>query len=286
MSRFSVTILILSTLILIGQIVSIIFLDSDVAVCHIAFQLFENLLMIIVTLVPVILGRTANMKIPKAMEIAFVGFCFASLVMGDLLDFYGRFPWWDVVLHGISGIMLGILGYAIFNFFNANAPRPPLFMAIWIICFAMGSGAMWEIFEYITDGIFGLNSQQFLTSSGTFDHTTPLQGRAALQDTMEDLILDFLGSTVIAIIAYCGLQNQPSPVHKTSLFVDGVPLKPSFVQETNLFMDRRATGGTKNSREKVPGVILKFEQAFPISMRSGKSSGRSSQCLSRRGTRT
>lgn len=205
MTRFTGTILILSTLILIGQIISIIFLDSDVAVGHVAFQLFENLLMIIVTLVPVTLGRTINVHMPKAMEIAFVGFCFASLVMGDLLDFYGRFPWWDVVLHGISGIMLGILGYAVFNFLNGNAaPASPLYLSLWIICFAMASGAIWEIFEYITDGIFGLNSQEFLTTGGTFDSTTPLQGRDALKDTMEDLMLDFMGATTIALITYFG----------------------------------------------------------------------------------
>jgi hypothetical protein len=64
MSRFSGTILIISTLLLIGQIISIIFLDSDVAVGHVAFQLFENLLMIIVTLVPVTLGRTINVQMP------------------------------------------------------------------------------------------------------------------------------------------------------------------------------------------------------------------------------
>ena len=203
MTRFTGTILILSTLLLIGQIISIIFLDSDVAVGHVAFQLFENLLMIIVTLVPVSLGRTINVQMPKAMEIAFVGFCFASLVMGDLLDFYGRFPWWDIVLHGISGIMLGILGYAVFNFLNGNAaPASPLYLSLWIICFAMASGAIWEIWEYITDGIFGLNSQEFLTTGGTFDSTTPLHGRDALKDTMEDLMLDFMGATTIAFITY------------------------------------------------------------------------------------
>ena len=159
MTRFTRTILILSTLILIGQIISIIFLDSDVAVGHVAFQLFENLLMIIVTLVPVTLGRAINVHMPKAMEIAFVGFCLASLVMGNLLDFYGRFPWWDVVLHGISGIMPGILGYAVFNSLNGNAaPASPLYLSLWTICFAMASGAIWEIFEYITDGILDLNS--------------------------------------------------------------------------------------------------------------------------------
>ncbi|MBQ9723471.1 MAG: hypothetical protein IJV84_08140, partial [Bacteroidales bacterium] len=61
----------------------------------------------------------------------------------------------------------------------------------------------WEIWEYVTDGIFGLNSQEFLQTSGTFDDTTPLPGRIALKDTMEDLILDFVGSFVVAAVVTC-----------------------------------------------------------------------------------
>lgn len=213
MTRFSRIILTLSTLLLIAQIGSVIFLDNNTAVGHIAFQLFENLLMIIVTILPLILGKVIKIRIPKAMEIAFVGFCFASLVMGDLFDFYGRFSWWDVILHGMSGIMLGILGYAIYNTLGTNDSSSPIWVSIWIMCFALAAGAMWEIWEYATDGIFGLNSQEFLTSSGTFDCTTPLQGRAALKDTMEDLILDFIGAAIIAVTAFFNVkkpQKQPS----------------------------------------------------------------------------
>lgn len=208
MTRFSRIILTLSTLLLIAQIVSVIFLDTDEAVGHIAFQLFENLLMIIVTLLPLIFGKMVKVRIPKAMEVAFVGFCFASLVMGDLFDFYGRFPWWDIVLHTISGIMLGILGYAIYTTFNSNDSSSPLWVSVWIICFALAAGTMWEIWEYVTDGIFGLNSQEFLISSGTFDCTTPLQGRAALKDTMEDLILDFIGSAAIAVAVFFDVKRK------------------------------------------------------------------------------
>lgn len=207
MTRFSRIILTLSTLLMIAQIVSVIFLDNNTAVGHIAFQLFENLLMIIVTILPLILGKVIKIRIPKAMEIAFVGFCFASLVMGDLFDFYGRFSWWDVILHGMSGIMLGILGYAIYNTLGTNDSSSPIWVSIWIMCFALAAGAMWEIWEYATDAIFGLNSQEFLTSSGTFDCTTPLQGRAALKDTMEDLILDFIGAAIIAVTAFFNVKK-------------------------------------------------------------------------------
>ena len=94
MTRFSRAILYFSVILLAAQIISMIFVDTDIAVGHIAFQIFENLLMIVVVLLQPVLGKTTGKTIPKAMEIAFVSFCFASLVMGDLFDFYGRFQWY------------------------------------------------------------------------------------------------------------------------------------------------------------------------------------------------
>ena len=203
---FSKTILIISSLLLIARIASLLFADSTYSSDHIAFQLFENCLMIIVVFVPVILDRGVNIRIPRALEIAFVGFCFSGLVLGDLFDFYGRFKWWDILLHGISGVMLGILGYEILPVPSDARKRRrtlyPLFASVWIISFALAVGTMWEIFEYIADGIFGLNTQQYLTSTGTFDESTPLLGRAALRDTMEDLILNFIGAAAVAIFVF------------------------------------------------------------------------------------
>ena len=207
MTRFSRAILYFSVILLAAQIISMIFVDTDIAVGHIAFQIFENLLMIVVVLLQPVLGKTTGKTIPKAMEIAFVSFCFASLVMGDLFDFYGRFQWWDMALHVISGIMLGIIGHAIITNIDGIDVNRSLFHLtfeiLWIVCFALAAGAMWEIWEYVTDGIFGLNSQEFLQTSGTFDDTTPLSGRIALKDTMEDLILDFVGSFVVAAVVTC-----------------------------------------------------------------------------------
>lgn len=215
---FSKTILIISTLLLIAQIASLLYADSNPSADHIAFQIFENCLMIIVVFVPVILDKAANIRIPRALEIAFVGFCFSGLVLGDLFDFYGRFKWWDILLHGISGVMLGILGYVILSaFMDQEKDRTgvrPLMTALWVVCFALAVGTLWEIFEYMADGIFGLNTQQYLTSTGTFDESIPLLGRAALRDTMEDLILNFIGATAVAIFVFMEFRLTSRSVKK------------------------------------------------------------------------
>ncbi len=211
-TKFSIAILIVCFLLIIADIVSLVFIKDNGAQSRIAFQMFEIVVMMAVIAVPLVMDKTIHFKMPATMEIVFVTFCFSSLILGDVADFYARFTWWDNLLHGISGFLLGILAYAIINTFNSihgNKLRfPPFFVAIWVVSFAMACGAIWEIMEYTLDGVFGLNSQQFLTTSGTFDGSAPLMGREALKDTMEDLMLDLLGSSVTAIIGYFDLKRQ------------------------------------------------------------------------------
>ena len=158
------------------------------------------------------------------MEVIFVAFCFCALILGDVADFYGRFGWWDSLEHGMSGVLLGILGYAIINTFNSvegnKIKFSPVFVSLWVVCFALALGAVWEIMEFITDGLFGLNSQQYLTTPGTFDNAVPLEGHEALRDTMEDLMLDFAGSLIISVIGYFDLKKQRKGIAALTLDTD------------------------------------------------------------------
>lgn len=171
-------------------------------------KIVEIVLMVIIALTPMMIRR-AGVPFPRPLGTALVAFCFSALILGDVADFYGRFEWWDLLLHGLSGILLGIAAYTIIDTVWAKVSpgttaRPaPIFTAAWIICFVLAVGALWEMMEYVTDGLLGLNSQQFLESGGTFDETVPLQGREALSDTMEDMLMNLAGAglTAVAITA-------------------------------------------------------------------------------------
>ena len=116
---------------------------------------------------------------------------------------------------------MGIVGYAIINTFNRVDERrlrySPLFVVAWIICFSVAVGTIWEILEFVTDGLFGLNSQEFLSSSGTFDMVHPRVGRDALWDTMVDLILDLLGAVVVAIVGYFDIRMQKRRIYRSDV---------------------------------------------------------------------
>lgn len=167
-------------------------------------KILEVILMIIIALTPTMLRRI-GIPFPRPLGTALVIFCFCALMLGDVADFYGRFEWWDTLLHGLSGILLGIAAYTILDSIWVKISpdksiRPSqIFTITWIICFVLAVGSLWEMMEYVTDGLLGLNSQQFLESGGTFDETVPLQGREALRDTMEDMLLNLAGAGLTAI---------------------------------------------------------------------------------------
>lgn len=172
---------------------------------HLSFKIFEVVLMIIIALTPFIFERFAHIRIPKGLKAGLIAFCFSALILGDVADFYGKYIWWDLLLHGLSGILLGIAADTILNTVCSKikttpTDQPPAgFTAVWIICFVLAIGGLWEMMEYVTDGMLGLNSQQFMESGGTFDDTVPLPGREALKDTMEDMLMNLIGAVVLAV---------------------------------------------------------------------------------------
>lgn len=144
---------------------------------------------ILVTLAPVVLGRRFRVFIPPEFEVLAIVFAFASLFLGEIRGYYVRFWWWDAVLHTASGFLLGILGFLLVHVLNEKEEielhMRPSFVALFAFMFAVGMGAIWEIFEFGMDQIFGLNMQ-----------------KTGLVDTMWDLIVDTVGGAVIAVLGY------------------------------------------------------------------------------------
>lgn len=136
------------------------------------------------TLLPMAFAHRFQIYIPRSFMAAIVVFLFATLFLGEVDDFYYRYWWWDVVLHGGSALAFGLVGFvAIFMLFQGDRyAAPPWAMGLFAFCFAMSIGALWEIFEYSMDQIFGTNMQ-----------------KSGLQDTMWDLIVDAGGGFIGAL---------------------------------------------------------------------------------------
>lgn len=155
------------------------------------------------TALPALMERQYNVQIPPEFELLAILFVFASLFLGEVRGYYLRFWWWDAVLHVGSGLLLGLTGFLLVYILNQTDRiqifMKPGFVALFSFAFAMAAGALWEIFEFTVDNLFGLNMQ-----------------KSGLQDTMWDLIVDAFGALVFSVTGYLYLKRGwGSPIFRS-----------------------------------------------------------------------
>ena len=172
----------------------------------------QCLLGLVVLSLPSILQRKLHMTIPNFIYIRYYIFLYCAIILGEVMNFYYVIPHWDIILHFFSGAMLGALGFILVSQLNDSekirVSLSPAFIALFAFCFALSCGAVWEVYEFVFDGVLGLNMQKFITASGE-----TLTGHLALRDTMTDLIVDAAAAALIACIGYARLKAD-SLFHK------------------------------------------------------------------------
>lgn len=158
--------------------------------------------LIIVTLVaPLIFRHRLAVEIPAEFHFAAVIFIFASLYLGEIQSFYQRFWWWDIVLHGSAGLLMGIVGFFLVYLLNESKRvelhLTPVFISVFAGLFAVAIGTFWEIFEFSMDQLFGFNMQK------------PMLGDpSGLTDTMWDMIVNALGALIISSMGWWYLKRK------------------------------------------------------------------------------
>lgn len=162
---------------------------------------------------PKFIIRKYKVKIPNNMYLLYLIFLYSAIFLGELRNLYNSVPYWDTVLHAFSGGMIGALGFSFVSLLNDEESMylhlSPFFVAFFAFCFALALGVIWEIYEYICDGVLQLNMQKFALEFGE-----QLLGREALADTMEDLIVDAIGAFTLAIIGYISLKYKKGWIEK------------------------------------------------------------------------
>ena len=154
-----------------------------------------SLVTLLLTFLPAIFRKQFHIYYPGEFEIVILLFIYASMYLGEMHSFYYRFWWWDVMLHALSGVIVGAIGFSLVYIFNSEEnlaiKLSPAFVAIFSFSFALSMGALWEIYEFFMDSSFGLNMQ-----------------KSGLVDTMWDLIVDALGALLISILGYLYLKGD------------------------------------------------------------------------------
>lgn len=187
-----------------------------------------------VILAPMVLHRLRAIAIPSEIHVVIVLFGFASLFLGEIRDYYERIWWWDLALHSSAGLLLGMLGFLVVYMLNederVDLHMQPSFVALFAFMFSVGSGGLWEIFEFSMDQIFGLTMQK------------PMLGDSSgLTDTMWDMIVNAIGAAIISLAGWRYMRRE----HKS--YVDSWARR--FVERNpQLFERTRKRAGDVSSR--------------------------------------
>ena len=202
---------------------------------------FESVFLCDLTLgllvLPSVLTRKLQIELSTTLEIIVLLFIFAAEILGEINSFYIRVPNWDTMLHTLNGFLCAAVGFALVDMLNRSDrfsfKLSPVYLAIVAFCFSMTVGVLWEFFEYFGDQFLRLDMQKdtvvnvirtveldptrsnqvvaikdiadviIVHSDGT-QQALGLGGYldVGLNDTMKDLIVNFIGAVVFSVIGF------------------------------------------------------------------------------------
>jgi putative membrane protein len=133
------------------------------------------------------LTEKRNIKIPYGTYIASHLFIIATLYLGPILGLYEKYPWWDSLLHFLSGPLLVVIAFNILSVLEykdlIKSSKTPIFFMLSSFIFSLAVHSIWELYEFLVDLLFG-------TKMTNFD----------IMDTMLDTLLNFISSVISAFI--------------------------------------------------------------------------------------
>ena len=203
---------------------------------------YENVFLCILTLVllvaPSFIQVTFKVELPTVLEIIILLFIFSAEILGEISEFYLMFPFWDTVLHTLNGFLMAAIGFSLVDLLNRSEKikfnLSPIFVAIVAFCFSMTIGVLWEFFEFGMDQIAGYDMQKDTVIHTIRSVTLDPQGRnvpfvisgitetavngtelgmggyldIGLIDTMQDLIVNFVGALLFSVIGFFYVRNR------------------------------------------------------------------------------
>ncbi len=221
--------------IVVGILVRSVFIGSyqNAALCALSLFLF---------MLPGFAQRKFGFELPSTLEIIVLCFIFAAEILGEIRCYYVMYPGWDTLLHTVNGFLCAAIGFALVDMFNRSEQMSfklsPVYMALVAFCFSMTVGVVWEFFEFGMDSIFGLdmqkdtvvgafssvtldpeqanNAQRVTDITKTFIHTASgevitIEGGyldIGINDTMKDLLVNFVGAVVFSTIGFFYVRSR------------------------------------------------------------------------------
>lgn len=203
-------------------------------------------LTLVLFVIPAVIEKKLNLALPDALQVLILLFIYSAEILGEINEFYIVIPHWDTILHTLNGFLCAAVGFSTIDILNQkeffHATMSPLFVALVAFCFSMTIGVMWEFFEFGADQILRYDMQkdvivdtistvkldpdgknkaviindiektiiQSKDKDGCLKETVIEGGYLDLgiDDTMQDLIVNFIGAVVCSILGLLYIANR------------------------------------------------------------------------------
>lgn len=127
--------------------------------------------------------QKSRFSLPVSVDRATAALVFSTIFLGERLDFYDRFWWWDTAAHGIAGALLCYLGAILFDQMTRHDERKNTLLRLtFVLSFSIAAAGLWEVVEYLLDQVFDSDAQ-----------------RGSLDDTMTDILAHVIGATLAVL---------------------------------------------------------------------------------------
>ena len=194
--------------------------------------------------VPDLVSYKLKLHLPVILIITYYLFIFASLILGEVFAFYGPFPFWDIVLHLLSGFVIAGIGLSIVEIMS-KGEKSKAFTLLFAFCFSITLGVMWECLEFTFDMTLRTDAQKDAHVANISTITMQRDGGnqpvrvndivntdihlasgetitvdegyldIGLMDTMKDILVNTAGATLFCIVGAVYLKkNQKASLAK------------------------------------------------------------------------
>lgn len=208
------------------------------------YNAVECVFTLILFMLPSFVERRIKVDLPDTLEVIVVLLIFASVILGEIQEYFVNVRGWDTMLHTINGFLAGAIGIALIDILNRTErfrfKMSPAFVALTAFCFSMTVGVVWEFYEYGMDTLFRRDMQKDtlvtaissvalhpdgrnipvvvtdITKSviygtvGGVETEITLNGYLdiGIHDTMKDLLVNFIGAIIMSLLGYVHIKRR------------------------------------------------------------------------------
>lgn len=171
--------------------------------------IFWSLVTLALSFGSTLIEKRQKIDIPDILEIVIVLFICAGAFLSVQFNLYYTVFWWDDLLHTLSGVIIGFIGFIVLYKINYkfNMDISPLLIAFFSFTFAVTAGVIWEMMEFWCDVFLHTANQKWDLADTEIMMGKPYQG-SGLRDTMSDLTVDSIGALITSIITYYMYKHQ------------------------------------------------------------------------------